>query len=72
MIALPPAAVATDSVHCDRVTAGRGDLGDHLSRGAGVGAVARQAAAGIVDDDLRAARRQQQRVRAARARGRRR
>ena len=50
---------------CDGVAARRGDLLRHLVRGSGVDALPRQAAAGIVDDDLRAARCQQQGVLAA-------
>jgi len=46
-------------------TAGRGDLAHHLLGRPRVGAVPGDAAAGIVDDDLRALRRKQQGVRAA-------
>ena len=49
----------------DGIAARRGDFAHHLVGGRGVGAVTGEAAAGIVDDDLRALRRQQQGVRAA-------
>ena len=65
MIALPPSGVATDSVLATAVAAGRGDLAHHFLGRPGVGAVPGDAAAGVVDDDLRALRRQQKGVRAA-------
>ena len=40
----------------DRLAAGRDDLVDHLGGRAGVGAVAGEAAAGVVDHDLGAPR----------------
>ena len=52
---------------CHRVTSGLRDLGDHVCGRRRVGAVAGQTPAGIVDDDLRPARREQQRIRAPQA-----
>ena len=46
----------------DRVSPGRADLGHHLVGGPCVGPFAGEAAADVVDHDLRAPRRQQQRV----------
>ncbi len=47
---------------CDRITTGGGDLVDHFLVRVPINAVAGQAPAGIVDDDLRPTRRQQQGV----------
>ncbi len=46
----------------DGLATGRMDLVDHGVRGAGIAAVTGEAAAGIVDDDLRSARGEHQRV----------
>ena len=59
MIALPPAAVATESVHATASPPAARDLPDHFVGRTSIGAVTGEAAARIVDDNLRPLRREQ-------------